>query len=453
MKMLLDVKTRLTLWYVLTTALILVVFSAATYFLLSESLYDIARTPSNLGVAPPRELADHSPASPARPIPLLSYTISEEWMEQLQQEQSNLLSVYTVEGLIKIDQKDYITPDMRGEQQVELFYQASPDDLGYPEIIAVIQPVSEVSNTLSVYKTILLYAIPIMAVLAALPGFFLIRRMLKPVNSIIETADEIGEKGLISRIEVTNPRDELGKLAATLNRTFDKLQNALKRERRFTADASHQLRTPLAIMRGETSLALSRERTAEDYRKSLIIIADELNHVMAMINRLLELTRAENGSEAMQMSLIDMASFLRDLAGDMEALCDQKGLIFKLTASGQIKVRGDRIKLRELFMNLLDNAVRYTQPGGEISLTLNRQGEQVCINVTDTGIGIASEHLPYIFERFYRVNQADGNTPGGSGLGLAICKSIADLHGGRIEVKSAAGKGSTFTVILPSADS
>lgn len=452
MKLNLNIKIRLTLWYLFILAVILAFFSTVTYFLLSGSLYDIARSPSRLNVVSPEYISSEEPPSDLseQPIPLVSYTISEEWLGRLQSGATSTLSIHTPQGQVVVDQKSYITSDMSGEQQVQLFFLPNPDNPGSSELLAIIQPVSEVSDTLAAFRRVLVYVIPITSVLAALLGFFLIWRMLKPLHAITKTAREIGEKGLSRRIEVLNKDDELGKLAATLNWAFDRLQNALSRERQFTADASHELRTPLSIMRGEASLALTKERSPDDYRKSLGVITAEIDHMSSTVNRLLALTRTDSGTETLSLSRIDLADFLTELASDVEALCEEKSINFNLNIRDRLTVEGDEVKLRELFLNLVDNAVRYTGSRGNVTVSLNKIGNKACVTVTDTGTGIPQEHLPHIFERFYRADKTDSTGSSGSGLGLAISRSIAELHHGTIEVKSKVGEGSTFTVLLPS---
>jgi signal transduction histidine kinase len=350
-----------------------------------------------------------------------------------------------------IDQRDFITPDMSGEQQVQLFSRPSLDNPATSEMLSIVQPVSEVSDTLAAFRRILTYVIPITSLLAAGLGFLLIWRMMKPVSIITKTAREIGEKDLHRRIEVSNMNDELGRLAATLNQTFDRLQKALNRERQFTADASHELRTPLSIMRGETSLALVKERSREEYRKSLGLISTEIDHMSSTVNRLLSLTRTDSGTESLNLSRIEMADFLTEMASDMEVLCEEKSINFKLNIIDKLTVEGDEVKLRELFLNLLDNAVRYTGPGGNITVSLNKKENKAYVAVIDTGVGIPQEYLPHIFERFYCIDKTGSRSTGGAGLGLAICQSIAELHGGKIDVTSQVGIGSEFQVLLPMA--
>jgi heavy metal sensor kinase len=450
----LNIKTRLTLGYLVIIALILVFFSLFAYFLLSRSLNDISQRASTLTVIPPRYAAltsfsemDISP----QPLLISNYLISREWLEQLKKASSSTLSIYTPLGQITINQGDFITPEMQGEQQVQLFLQPSAGNPGYYEVLASVRPV-EVDAALAAFTRTLLFAIPATAVLAAGFGFLLIRRMLKPVNVITRTARDIQEKDLSRRIEVEG-NDELGKLAATLNQTFERLQKAFQRERQFTSDASHELRTPLSIMQSEATLALKKDRSKEEYRKSLLFISQEITHMSSIINKLLVLSRIDNGKENLCYSRTGLSELLSDLAADIEVLCEEKTIHFKADLQGDVFLDGDEVKLRELFLNLLDNAIKFTPSGGSISLTLISNEEQAVVSVSDNGIGMSEEHLPHIFERFYRIDKTPSTENTGSGLGLAICRHIAELHRGQIQVKSAAGAGSTFRVFLPVAGS
>ena len=451
MKFPLSIKFRITLWYLFILALTLVFFSTVTYYALSQSLHNIVLSDSRITVIRPLNPV----AAPAgeqngdgQPVMISSYTISEEWLTSLQSRPSSPLSLYTPQGQIEIDQKQFITPDMQGEQQVRLYLRRSGDGTGPYEVLASTQPVSEVNDTLAAIKQVLYIAVPVTAVLAGGFGFLLIWRMFRPMNAITRTAHAIEETDLSRRIDVKSS-DELGDLALTLNQTFERLQKAFERERQFTADASHELRTPLAIMQGEATLALNKERSREEYRKSLEVISQEIVHMSSMVNKLLVLARADSGKEPVSFTSVKLKDLLSDLANDIEALCEDKSLRFHLDLRDDPELEGDAVKLREMCLNLLDNAIRYTPAGGDITLSLYRQENAACIAVKDTGIGIPAAHLPHIFERFYRVEKKRPNGEGGAGLGLAICQGIARLHGGRIEVESRTGAGTTFTVILP----
>jgi heavy metal sensor kinase len=448
----LSIKLKMTLWYLFILAVTLVIFSVVTYFALSNSLYNIAQSDYRLtAVQPESPLAaiETTEATFTQPVPIMSYVIGEDWLASLKKQSSNsLLSIYTTQGQVVIDQKKYISADMEGEQQVRIFLRYSASNPGYYEVLVSSQPISEVNDTLAAFKKVLYIAIPVTALLAGLFGFLLIWRLLQPVSEISRAAHAIEETDLSRRIEVKSD-DELGRLSLTLNQTFEHLQKAFEREHQFTADASHELRTPLAIMQGEATLALNKERSQEEYRKSLEIISQETAHMSSIINKLLVLSRADSGKERLNARPVDLNRLLTEIASDIEVLCDEKSLHFSLELGDKITLQADEIKLRELFLNLLDNAVHYTAPGGSISLAMTRNENSVIISVSDTGIGIAEEHLPHIFKRFYRVEKARAQNEGGAGLGLAICQGIAKLHGGIISVQSKLGTGSTFSVSLP----
>ncbi|MBM3132737.1 MAG: two-component sensor histidine kinase, partial [Chloroflexi bacterium] len=230
---------------------------------------------------------------------------------------------------------------------------------------------------------------------------------------------------------------------------IDRLERAFKRQQQFTGDASHELRTPLAVIQAEATLALQKEREAGEYRESLQTISEEAGHMASIIEKLLTLARADSGTEQLMFEEIDLGKLLTEIAADAEVLCQHKGLSFQLGEVPGLTLKGDRARLRELFLNLLDNAIKYTPAGGTVSLSLREAERMATVDVRDTGLGIPPEHVPHIFERFYRVDKARSRAEGGAGLGLAICKHIAEIHGGRIEVQSEAGKGSTFSVRLP----
>jgi heavy metal sensor kinase len=441
----------MTLWYLFILALTLVFFSLVTYYALSHSLYNIVQSDSRLtGIQPENPLsAETKPENNFnQPVPIMSYVISEEWLSALKTQSRSLLSIYTTQGQVLVDQKDYINDDMVGDQQVRLFLRYSSSSPGFYEVLVSTQPISEVNNTLEAFKNVLYIAIPIIAILTGGFGFLLIWRMLRPVSEISRAAHAIEETDLSRRIEVKSD-DELGQLSMTLNQTFERLQKAFEREHQFTADASHELRTPLAIMQGEATLALNKERSQEEYRRSLEIISQETAHMSSIINKLLVLARADSGKERLSLKPVNLNKLLTEIASDIEVLCDDKSLHFKLELWDEITIQGDETKLRELFLNLLDNAVHYTPAGGSITLSLTRKENHAIIAVKDSGIGIAKEHLPHIFKRFYRVEKNRYHNEGGAGLGLAICQGIAELHGGKITVESQVGAGSTFSVLLP----
>jgi signal transduction histidine kinase len=353
--------------------------------------------------------------------------------------------------MISINQKAFITPEMDSDQEIWLYYRPSMSQPGYFEILAVTQSKSTMLDLIGAVQKTLMVAIPATLVLAGGLGYLLVKRMLNPIENITKIAQDIQDKDLNRRIEIKN-NDELGRLSATLNQAFEHLQKSLERQRQFTNDASHELQTPLAIVQGEATLALSQERSKQEYQQALESISQETSHIFSTVSKLLMLARADSGTETLNLSKINLKEFLGDVAEDIGVLAEKKQINFQSNLSENLIVNGDEMKLRELFLNLLDNAIKYTPSGGRIVLSLAKQKEMARVTLEDSGIGISEEHLPHIFERFYRVNKNHSGNDGGTGLGLAICEQIVELHNGKIEVTSQVGKGSAFIVTLPLAD-
>ena len=256
------------------------------------------------------------------------------------------------------------------------------------------------------------------------------------------------EADLSQKIPV-NTQDELGRLGSTLNQMLARLSRAFIRQKEFTGGASHELRTPLAVIQAESTLALQRIRTPEEYRGSLETIAEEAESMSRIISQMLALARADSGADQVVFEELELHGLLREVAEGMEALSRGKSLQWEMRLNGSSAVMGDRGLLKQLFLNLIENSVRYTPQGGVVSIASEVKDEEALLSFSDSGIGISEEHLPHIFERFYRVDKARSRSEGGSGLGLTICQQITELHQGRIGVRSVEGKGTTFTVTIP----
>jgi len=291
----------------------------------------------------------------------------------------------------------------------------------------------------------------LLLLLSGVGGLFLAERTLKPVERITDIARGIGEGDLSRRIDVESD-DELGRLSGTLNGMIGRLEEAFMKQRQFVADASHELRTPLAVIQAESSLVLEKSRTEPEYRKALELVSQEVSFMSDIVGKLLLLARSDAGSEPMDYININLTDLLTELVQDVEVLAQDKGLTLEVGPMESMTVRGDRTKLKQLFLNILDNAIRYTPAGGRVACTLVRQEGKAVASIVDSGIGITAEHMPFIFDRFYRVDKARTYAEGGTGLGLAIASSITKMHGGEIKAESREGAGTTLTVILPLAD-
>ena len=293
-------------------------------------------------------------------------------------------------------------------------------------------------------------AIPIVLLLSTAGGFFLAGRALAPVSSITETARQISAAGLSQRLQLDLPDDEIGQLAHTFDAMLERLDQAFQRERQLTADVSHELRTPLAMLKTQLSLARSRPRDVQTLQAMMTEMEGDVDRMTQLIAQMLTLTTVEHGM-SVALSTVALAPLLIHLIDQMAPVAAEKGVELQVDvpASSPLRLQGDSDGLRQVFTNLLENAIKYTPTGGQVTLSATCQDRQIQIAVTDNGIGIPAEHLPHLFKRFYRVDQARARGSGGFGLGLAISQAIVQMHGGRIECHSAAGEGTTFTVDLP----
>jgi heavy metal sensor kinase len=231
---------------------------------------------------------------------------------------------------------------------------------------------------------------------------------------------------------------------------IDRLDAAFRRQRQFTADASHELRTPLTAMKGQVEVALSRPRDPAAYREVLQAVNEEVDRLIRLVGSLLTLSRADSGQIRIALEAVSVSELVAAAAEQVHPMAQQRGLELIVEPGPDLTLRADQDLLLQLLLNLLDNGIKHTSAGGRVTAGWRANGRQVELWVCDTGVGIASEHLPRIFDRFYRVDKARSRAEGGAGLGLSICRWIAEAHGGSISVESARGQGSTFTVRLPS---
>ena len=311
--------------------------------------------------------------------------------------------------------------------------------------IQVAQTLNNMRQTLNQLLASLLIGGPLLAVLAGVGGYWLAARALAPIDKITRTARYISAQDLTARLNLPPTDDEAGRLAATFDSMLVRLDEAFQRERRCTADAAHELRTPLAVMQTILSSTLARPRTPAQYAEVLTDLGEETQRLHTLIEGLLHLTRSDTTQPSIK-ERVNLSLLLTDVSDSLRLLAEAKGLRLTATVADNLTLRGDSDGLLRLFVNLLDNAIQYTE-GGEITVVAGAQPNGLIeISITDTGVGIAAAHLPHLFERFYRVDQA--RTRAGAGLGLAIALRIAQAHSGTIQVASELGKGTIFTVQL-----
>jgi heavy metal sensor kinase len=281
-------------------------------------------------------------------------------------------------------------------------------------------------------------------------GWLASSRILRPLAAISTTASAISATNLSERIDAEKVDRELAELAQVLNATFDRLETAFEQQARFTADASHELRTPLTVLRSQAQLALSRPRSAEEYRKTIEECLRAAERMTGLVEGLLTLARADAGKLDLRREPVDLKRVTADSVTHLRPLADGLGVaVAAKLADAQVK--GDATRLGQVITNLVTNAVRYNRPGGQVRVKLAVDAGDAVLTVEDNGFGIPEFDQPHIFERFYRVSKDRSRLSGGSGLGLAISKSIVEGHGGTIDITSVVDKGTTFEVRLPAA--
>ncbi len=296
---------------------------------------------------------------------------------------------------------------------------------------------------------VLLLAGPIVLAGALAGGYMLARKALAPVDRMVATAQEITASRLDRRLDAPNSQDELGRLVSTFNDMISRLERSFDEVRRFTADAAHELRTPLAVMRTEAEVALRSPRSPERDGHVLESLLEEIERLTRLVSQLLFLCREDTGLGGSAFRPCRLDDLVREVAEHMQVAASEKGVELDIEPLAPCQVRGDADRLRQLFFNLLDNAIKYTPPGGRVSVRGESPNRHAQVTIADTGIGIPSEHLPHVFDRFYRVDPSRDPETGGTGLGLAICRSIAEAHGGAIKIDSRLAGGTCVTLNLP----
>ena len=316
-------------------------------------------------------------------------------------------------------------------------------------LIQVGMSLESVAVTRRRFLLVMAAVLPLAVLLAGSGGWLLARRALRPVDQMTEAARRISAEHLDERVHTTGTGDELDRLAATLNDMLGRLDVTFRQIRQFSADASHELQTPLTILQGELEVALRAPRTPDEYRRVLTSALEESGRIARLVEGLLLLSRADAGVLRMDHQPVDLARLVAEVCEHSQVLAKARGVTLDLGPLTPVTIQGDQQHLRRLLLNLVDNGLKYTPAGGRVTLALHQDGAWAVLRVADTGIGLAPEEQERIFQRFYRAPAAMSRGEEGSGLGLCIARSIVEAHGGAIQVESAEGHGSIFTVCLP----
>ena len=478
-----SLRFKLTLWYVLILGILLISFSGFLYFTLSKSLSrDVDEKLRSLA-----ELIASESASPLskfgfgnldqaletslnlRPIGKFIQVLDQSG--NIGRKSDNLRNVQLPISLnaLKNATKGSITFETNrsiGNTPLRIITFPVIENDHVTKIVQIASSLEEVEDALSTLFLILIIAVPLALMIAILGGQFLAHKALKPVDNITQTARMITSQNLNQRIAPLKVKDEISRLIETFNEMISRLDQSFRQVKQFSSDASHELKTPLTILKGEVEVTLRKERSLQEYQQTLKSNLEEINRMSQIVEDLLLLSRADVEEIGLNKEDINLSEIFNEVVTQMDVLATSKRLrLFASNHHQDIHMFGDALRIRELFINLIENGIKYTEQGGAIRVTLskeydplgrNRSGgtegekeEFVKIVVSDTGIGIAEEDQERIFNRFFRVDKARSREEGGSGLGLSICKWIVEAHQGEIRVESELGKGSSFIVKLP----
>ncbi len=484
-----SIRTRLTIWYTLLVLLTLAGFALSAYYYTRETLsrnLDLSLqnevrwvknyiAPQASKVKPSKRSIDAllKKKSSRLPPSFIGPTLPVEESEEADEIWNQIFK----HSLLSPKKTFIQVSDKRGEIIYRNFSLGVdsipvPTTIGYDSIavltaavqggkyrIAVLRDVN--FTTLTAYSlrdlgdmlenlfSVFLYIIPIAALVSIVGGLYLAHKALKPVDEVTKRARKLTAENLDQAIPSRGVDDEIGRLINTMNDMIHRLHTSFEQVRQFSSDASHEMRTPLTIMRGEIELALRSEKTAEQYKEVLGSQLEEILRLKSIIDNLMTLGRADQGVLELKLEEVHLDSLIRDLYDDSEMLAQSKHIHVELKRNEPITIVGDKGRLRQLFLNIVDNAIKYTPDGGGVSISVERQNGAALVAVEDNGIGIPQEDINRIFDRFYRVDKARSREMGGTGLGLSIAKWIAELHRGTITVESELNKGSKFTVHIP----
>jgi len=435
-----SIGARLTLWYSLVLLAGLALFAAGIWVVVSHSLdaaVDDSLAAQIKGVTTVLQ-SEYQPGDPGH--------LQEELQEYAEA---------TPEG------RWIAVSDSLGAR----FLQGSPPQSGHYRIraakvdvqsqkfrVTVAAPLESTELTLARLRDVLLWAAPGVLLIGSLGGYWMSRRALQPVDAMTRAAQSIGIENLSERLEVPAAGDELARLAETWNGMLARLETAVNRLLAFTADASHELRTPVALIRATAELALRRERPVDTYREALRHIVDESDRMARLIEDLLLLARADAGVPALPLDCLELTPLVRDICEQGQILAGERQLELAAEVPEQpVFVDANDPALRRLLLLLVDNAVKYTPAGGRVTVSVAVDSSGPTVTVRDTGIGIPESALPHVFERFYRADESRNRQAGGAGLGLSIAQWIAERHKAKLEAESMVGQGSAFRVRFPSA--
>ena len=463
-----SIRVRLTFWYAMTLAVILAVSALFSYHYFSHNLrQQVDRQIREIARTVDQSLAATmaGPASGHDCEDLQTLIHNHNWAaflvlrdDSLQQvcSSDNVLDMALPFGPVARQQTRWMhehleTVELEEKRQLRLLSAPLIESGALVGVVQVGQELGPLQETIEELRLIYLVVGPFAIFWLCLGCWLLAERTIAPIIEVTEAAQGITADNLTRRLPFGNHEDELSQMVACLNQMLDRLEKSFRRIRQFSGDASHELRTPLTILRGETEVALRWAKTTDEFRDMLRSNMEEIDRMERIIESLLTLAKSEVGELTLEMKQLSLSDLVQELYLQSRILCETKNIQVEmdLQVAKEIRIRGDELRLRQMFLNLISNAIKYTPEEGELRIALAQDGDCAVVDIIDSGIGIHAEHLAHIFDRFYRVDKARNRMDGGTGLGLAIVKWIAEAHGGGITVTSEVGKGSAFSVRLP----
>jgi two-component system, OmpR family, sensor kinase len=460
----LPIKWRLTIWYGVVLSLILIIFASGIFIYFKNSLQEsIDAKIRSIGEVLSSSMTDAHNTS--------VFGNFERYLENIlgRKPKGKFIQIMDSSGRIGAKMSDIegetlptsfsaLEKAMRGEIVYETIERTKPrlrmitipilENKKVTSVVQVGTSLEDFDETIRKLLLIIIISIPTSICVTIVVGYFMAKKALKPVDQIRRAAVKISSSNLDEKIDIVGRRDELGRLAETFNAMIGRLKDAFQRINQFSIDVSHELKTPLTILKGETEVALRKEREKHDYQMLLLSNLEEIDRMSCIIDDLLLLSKADTKEIKLNVEEVALRDLVVDVCMDMKVVADKKNVDLETSELEDIRLKGDELKLRRMLLNIVENGIKYSHAGGKVSVSSYVNDGYVKIDVKDNGIGISEEDIKYIFDRFYRADRSR-KRESGSGLGLSISRWIAEAHKGGIDVKSQPAQGSMFTIKLP----
>ena len=460
----LPIRWRLTIWYGVVLSLILIIFASGIFIYFKNSLQEsIDAKIRSIGEVLSSSMTDAHNTS--------VFGNFERYLENVlgKKPKGKFIQIMDSSGRIGAKMSDIegealptsfsaLERAMRGEIVYETIERTKPrlrmitipilENKKVTSVVQVGTSLEDFDETIRKLLLIMIISIPSSICVTIVVGYFMARKALRPVDQIRRAAVKISSSNLDEKIDIAGRKDELSRLAETFNAMIKRLKDAFQRINQFSIDVSHELKTPLTILKGETEVALRKEREKHDYQVLLMSNLEEIDRMSCIIDDLLLLSKADTREIKLNVEEVALRDLIIDVCMDMKVVADKKSVALETSELEDIRLKGDELKLRRMLLNIVENGIKYSHIGGKVSVASYVNDGYAKIDVKDNGIGISEEDIKYIFDRFYRADRSR-KRESGSGLGLSISRWIAEAHKGGIEVKSQPAQGSMFTIKLP----